>query len=321
LPINIARTIKRLALQPDVVECPEWCAEGLALGLRGSFPLVVRMHSGARQLFPYNGQGQRWKGLDGRAAIALEERSVRRANVVTATRSVLDEVADRLRLDSEATREIIYPMRPVEPVAAPSSGHPRVTFLGRFEPRKGPDVVLRAVPLVVAAVPDARFAFVGRDATSSEGVASAQWLRSQAERLRVAEAVEVREAFGGAVVDEELRRTTVSVVPSRWESFGYTAAEAMARSRPVIVSPIAAFRELVIDGETGLVASLDDPEAWAAALIKLLTQPNLAETLGRAGAGHVAAVSEPSRVAGLTADAHLLAIERWRRGERAGRRR
>ncbi len=57
LALNVARLVKRLRIEPDVVECPEWMAEGLALGLRGMFPLVVRLHSTARQVFPHSGQG------------------------------------------------------------------------------------------------------------------------------------------------------------------------------------------------------------------------------------------------------------------------
>ena len=318
LPLIVARVIKRLDVRPQVVECPEWCAEGLMLGLNGSVPLVARMHSGARQLFPHTGQGSRLHGLDGRFAIALEEFSVRRANVVVATRSVLKEVSGTLRLDPLAAHEISYPLRPTATASGPESGGPRVTFLGRFEPRKGPDVVLRALPQVVAAVPEVRVAFVGRDATEPGSVASAGWLLAEARRLGVSNSVEVREAFGRSVVDEELARATVSVIPSRWESFGYTVAEAMARERPVVVSPIGAFQDLVTDRVSGRVVPLDDVDGWASAMIELLTTPALARAMGIAAARNVATLTEPARIAALTLEAHRHAIERWRQGKQAG---
>jgi len=319
LPLNVARLIKRLDLRPDVVECPEWSAEGWVMALRGSVPLVIRMHSGARQLFPYSGQGRGWRGLDGRLSTALEESSVRRANVITATESVLAELAAPLRLEREALHSITYPMRPSSVPVTPIGEVPRITFLGRFEPRKGPDVVLRAVPRVLSAVPEARFSFVGRDARAFTALGSASWLRSEAERLGVSHAVEIREAFGRKVVEAELQRSTICVVPSRWESFGYTAAEAMAAERPVVVSPIPAFREMVTDGVTGRVAALNDPDAWSDVLIELLRHPALARDLARAGASHVARLTDPSRIADLTLQAHEHAIERWCSGRRAGR--
>src|SRR5437763_1460553 len=144
LPLTVARLVARLPLTPDVIECPEWTAEGLALAGRGAFPLVVRLHSSAGQLFPYTGQGTRLRGLDGKLAAWLEEISARRANVVVSTRSTPDEVAGRLGLDDRALHPIPYPVRLGEPAPMPPNGAPRVTFVGRLEPRKAPEVVLRA---------------------------------------------------------------------------------------------------------------------------------------------------------------------------------
>lgn len=315
LPLSVARAIKRLPVAFDVIECPEWCAEGLALGLRGRVPLVVRMHSGARQLFHYTLQGQHWHGVDGRIAMRLEELSVRRANVVSATRSVLDEVSTPLKLDPDALHAMSYPLRLGR--ALPAADGKRVTFLGRFEQRKGPEVVLAAIPHVLAAVPDATFAFVGRDATPSGAVSSAAWLRAEAERLGVAGAVEVREAFGRPVVEEELARATVSVVPSRWESFGYTVAEAMAAGRPVVVSDIAAFRELVEDDVTGRVARLDDPSDWAEKLASLLTDELRARDIAEAALKRLRQVTDPARIAELTLSAHEAAVARFAAKKRA----
>ncbi|MGN6474292.1 MAG: glycosyltransferase family 4 protein [Mycobacteriales bacterium] len=315
LPLTAARLIDRLEFVPDVVECPEWCAEGLVLGLRGRLPLVVRMHSGARQLFQYTLQGQHWFGVDGRIAKRLEELSVRRANAVSATQSVLDEVSGPLRLDPAALHPMSYPLR-LGPTLPPSEGN-RVTFLGRFEQRKGPEVVLAAIPQVLAAVPDATFAFVGKDATPSGALSSAGWLRAEAERLGVAHAVEVREAFGRPVVEEALGRTTISVVPSRWESFGYTVAEAMAAGRPVVVSDIAAFRELVEDGVTGRVARPDDPADWADKLVSLLTDETRAQAIAAAALQRLRHLTDPTRIAELTLAAHEAAIERVAQHKRA----
>ena len=317
LPVTVARLIRRLGLRPDIVECPEWSAEGLALGLRNEFPLVVRLHSSARQLFVYTGQGGRWRGLDGRISTWLEETSARRANVVISTRSNLDEVAARMKLDERALHAIPYPVRLPQPAPMPGSGPLRVTFVGRLEPRKAPEIVLRAAPRVLAEVPDARFTFVGRDATADGAPSSTAWLRREAERLGVAHAVELTGQLPGAGVERELRRATVCAFPSRWESFGNVVAEAAATGRPVVASSIPPFQELVEDGISGRIAPTDDVEAWADALIELLCNGERAAAMGRAGAARIARISAPERVANLTLAAHEHAIERWRRLERA----
>lgn len=282
------------------------------LGLRGAVPLVVRMHSGARQLFGFNGQGHSLRGLDGRGAMRLEEASVRRADVVTATRSVLASVAPALGLDPAATREITYPVKPPGTTLPPNDdGRPRVTFLGRFEPRKGPDIIIRAAPAVLAAVPNAQFVFAGVNAGAHT---SATWLRSEAARLGVEHAVEVVEEFGRPVVEREIGRATVCVVPSRWESFGYTAAEAMSFGRPVVVSAIPPLVDVVGDGAAGRIADSEDPQAWAAELIALLSNPDDAQALGAAGRRRIETVNAPEVIATKTSQAHQLAVERSRAG-------
>jgi len=311
--VSVARLVPRLGLSPDVVECPEWMAEGLGLALRGRRPLVVRLHSCARQLFPISRQGGHLRGLDGRLAAWLEEASASRANVVISTPANLAEVKGWMRLDERVLHAIPYPVR-LPPVSAlSSSGPPRVTFVGRLEPRKGPEIVLRTAPQVLAAVPDARFCFVGRDSVAAGEMPSTDWLRREAARLGVAHAVEFTGQLDRDGVDDQLRRATVCAFPSSWESFGNVVAEASASGRPVVASAIPGFRDLVEDGVTGRMVRLDDPVGWAAALIDLLRDRQKARAMGEAGARRVAGISDPARVADQTLAAHEHAIERWKK--------
>jgi glycogen synthase len=319
LPLTVARLIPALGIDPTTIECPEWMAEGLALALRGRLPLVIRLHSSARQLFPYTGQGTRLAGLDGWVAARLEELSARRANVVISTRSNLDEVAESLGLEDRALHAIPYPVRLPDAAPLARNGAPRVAFVGRLEPRKAPEVVLRAAPKVLAALPDARFVFVGRDVMEDGAPSSTSWLRAEADRLGIAHAVELTGGLDRTGVEAQLRAATVCAFPSRWESFGNVVAEASAIGRPVVASEIPPFRELVADGVNGRIAPLDEPEVWADLLIELLRDRELAADMGRAGTERIAGISAPARVAELTLAAHEHAIERWRHGERAGR--
>jgi glycogen(starch) synthase len=318
VPAVVAWLTRRLGITPDVVEAPEWMAEGLGVGMSGRLPLVVHLHSSARQLFPLSGQGRKLRGLDGRAALWLEDMAVRRAHAVISTPWNLAEMAPRLRLDPGALHSLWYPLELPERLRMPVGSHPQVTFLGRFEPRKGPDVLLRAAPSVLAEVPNAKFAFVGRDPPGRGGIASGDWLRHEAVRLRVAHAVEVRQDFGRDAVVRALREATVCAFPSRWESFGYTVAEAQGAGRPVVVSSIPALRALVDGGITGAIAADESAGSWAAPLIGLLRDPSRAAAMGEAGAVRLAEISDPSRVADETLAVYEHARERWRCGQRAG---
>lgn len=318
--LSVGRALGRLDLTPDVIEAPEWMAEGLTLGWTGRAPLVVRLHSSARQLFGFSGQGIRLRGFDGRWAAWLEEQSARRANLVVSTASNLADMAAVFRLDPGALRAIAIPIRLPTARSMNGASPPRVTFIGRLERRKAPEVVLRAAPRVLAEIPETRFVFVGRDPWDAEAHSSSAWLRREADRLGVAHAIELTGPLDGAGVLSELERATVCAFPSRWESFGNAVAEASAAGRAVVATPIAAFQELVQDGVTGRLVSAQDTEGWASALIGLLQDRALARRMGQAGARRIAEISRPDRVADLAVAAYEDAQERFRQGLRAAAR-
>jgi glycosyltransferase involved in cell wall biosynthesis len=319
LALSVAALVRRLALGPDVIECPEWMAEGLLLGLSEAVPLVVRLHSSARQIFPFHGQGQGCRGLDGKLAMWLEDVSARRAHVVVSTRSNLHEVAGPLGLDPRALHAIPYPVRLSDPTPIEQGSRPRVAFVGRLEPRKGPDVLIRAAPRVLEAIPDAEFTFVGRDVMPPGKRPSSAWLEQEAERLGVAHALRFTGELQREGVQAELRQATVCAFPSAWESFGLVVGEASAVGRPVVATPIPPFQDLVQDGVTGRLVEREDVEGWTEALIELLRDRSLAWRMGEAGARHVAALSAPDRVADLALAAYEDARRRWLRRLRAGR--
>jgi glycosyltransferase involved in cell wall biosynthesis len=77
-------------------------------------------------------------------------------------------------------------------------------------------------------------------------------------------------------------RAAVVACPSRREGFGVTCLEAMAHARPVVATDVGGFRDLVVDGETGLVVPPRDPAALRAALERLLADRDLRRGLGSA---------------------------------------
>jgi trehalose synthase len=86
----------------------------------------------------------------------------------------------------------------------------------------------------------------------------------------------------GAMVNAIQRRADIVVQKSLAEGFGLTVAEAMWKSRPVVVSGVGGIQDQVLDGVTGLVVPPRDLRAFGAALCRLLTEPALAERLGAA---------------------------------------
>jgi len=88
-------------------------------------------------------------------------------------------------------------------------------------------------------------------------------------------------------VEEILPAFDVCLVPSRTESHGMTAAEALACGVPVVASDVGGLRSLVVDGRTGLLVKRGDTAGYGAAVARLLGDPSLAAHLARAGRAHI----------------------------------
>jgi glycosyltransferase involved in cell wall biosynthesis len=115
---------------------------------------------------------------------------------------------------------------------------------------------------------------------------------------------------------EALRRSLFTVVPSLWpEPFGLVALETAAAGKPIVASNIGGLRDIVRDGETGLLVPPDDRPALAAAIRRLSEAPDLRQRLG-AAAKERAATFSPEAIIPRFEEAYELAVakRRARRG-------
>jgi glycosyltransferase involved in cell wall biosynthesis len=156
---------------------------------------------------------------------------------------------------------------------------PRIGEIARLCDVKGQRELLHAL----TRVPEARLVLAGRDL--EQGGAFQDALERESERLGIRERVE----FGFRDdVPALLETLDVVALPSWTEGLPIVLLEAMAHGRPVVATPVGGTPELVTDGETGLLVPPRDPEALAAALRRILDDPDLARRLGEAGRARVA---------------------------------
>jgi glycosyltransferase involved in cell wall biosynthesis len=144
---------------------------------------------------------------------------------------------------------------------------------------KGHEVLLHAVPRVLEAFPNAKFALVG-SGWGPPGPAYEQSLRDLAKGLGIADAV----LFTGERSDipDTLSAFDVSVHPSLNDNVGGTV-ESLLMARPFVASDIRGYADTVLHEKTGLVVPAGDSTALADAIIRLLRDPDLARTLGENG--------------------------------------
>ena len=158
-----------------------------------------------------------------------------------------------------------------------------VLFVGRIEPLKGLDTLIRAIACHrTASLGQVTLAVIGGDPCASPQEMSAEMTRIQqlCDDLCMGRMV----VFLGKRAQDTLpyyySAADVLVMPSHYESFGMVALEAMACGTPVIASQVGGLAFLVKDGETGYHVPDQDPEALCEKLLLILSNPHLRETMG-----------------------------------------
>ena len=153
-----------------------------------------------------------------------------------------------------------------------------ILYVGRIEPLKGIDILLRAIPLLECA-DDLRVMVVGGN---PGGDAEMERLKTISADLGIGDSV----TFTGPVPQDSLpayySAADIYVLPSHAESFGLAALEAMACGTPVVVSRVGGLKTFIENGKTGYLAPWRCPEAFAQRLDTLLAAPELRRAMGRA---------------------------------------
>ena len=148
-------------------------------------------------------------------------------------------------------------------------------FVGRIQPLKAPDVVLRAAARLVAADPGLRerlvVAVVG--APSGTGMVEPEHLQKLAGSLGIADLVRFERPVAQPALADYYRAADLTVIPSHTESFGLVAAESQACGTPVVAARVGGLRTAVADGASGVLVDGHEPQDYAAAIRGLLDDP------------------------------------------------
>jgi len=164
-------------------------------------------------------------------------------------------------------------------------------FVGRIQPLKGPDTLLRAAARLLIEDPELRrrlvVACVG--GPSGNGRARPSHLVELAAELGISDVVRLAPPVPQTELADWYRAADVTVVPSHNESFGLVALESQACGTPVIAAAVGGLRTAVRDGVSGLLVEGHDPHDWAQALRRLIDDHDLRATMARNAGEHAAA--------------------------------
>jgi D-inositol-3-phosphate glycosyltransferase len=159
-------------------------------------------------------------------------------------------------------------------IGVPDDAHV-VTFVGRIQPHKGPEVLIRAIAEMVTHSPALRPKLVTLIVGGASGANGAEVdrLKELVQWLGICDVVRFAPPVDREGLADYYRASDLVCVPSYSESFGLVALEAQACGTPVVASAVGGLRTAVADGISGVLVDGHNPRAWSSVIARLLQEP------------------------------------------------
>lgn len=172
---------------------------------------------------------------------------------------------------------------------------PVLLFVGRLQPLKGIDTLLRAAHSIRRSHTQLQVLIVGGgvDVQDEHEAQELRRLQELSESLGLSGQVRFIKAQPQDVLVQYYAAADVFVMPSHYESFGMVALEAMACGTPVVASRVGGLVSTVVSGQTGCLVPEGDWQAFAQAIQRLLASPTLRDTCGQASLRRAQAFTWP----------------------------
>ena len=259
-------------------------------------------------------------GLRYRLTRWLETQALRRADQVTT-------ICHGLRNEMIATRGIpagrvtmipnAVDVDRFTPITAPNAklqaelglvGHWVLGFCGSFYSYEGLDDAIRALPLVLARIPQAKLLLVG-------GGPEEAALKAQVAELSLSDKVVFTGRVPNAVIDDYYSLINLLVLPRKRMRLTELVTplkplEAMAQGLPVLASDVGGHQELIKHGQTGMLYAADDPLALADGVFAVYDNPRLVEQIKRQGRNFVTSERSWTRSVGFYESVYAQAMAR-----------
>ena len=150
-----------------------------------------------------------------------------------------------------------------------------ITFVGRIQPHKGPELLVRAISQMLIHSPQLRSGLVVNIVGGSSGANSTEVerLKELVSWLSISDVIKFAKPVPRNDLPDWYRSADLVCVPSYSESFGLVALEAQACGTPVVATAVGGLRTAVADGISGVLVDGHDPRAWSSVLARLLHEP------------------------------------------------
>ena len=150
-----------------------------------------------------------------------------------------------------------------------------VSFVGRIQPHKGPEVLIRAINEMMVHNPELRADLQVLITGGASGVRNYEDIRMRelVTWLKLDDVIKFLDPVSREKLPDLYRSSDLVCVPSYSESFGLVALEAQACGTPVVASAVGGLRTAVADGISGVLVDGHNPKAWSSVIARLLMEP------------------------------------------------
>ena len=184
-----------------------------------------------------------------------------------------------------------------------------VLYVGRFDPRKGIETLVRAVGRPeVRQHSDFKLMIVGGSRLGQSDGNERERIEEIVRELDLGDRTEFLGRLDHTQLPTYYAAADVCVVPSHYEPFGLVAIEAMASGTPVVASDVGGLQFTVVPEETGLLAPAQDEAAFANAISRILADPTWQEALGKASRQRVESCFSWDGVASQLSELYLSSL-------------
>jgi len=274
----LSKVIKEYSI--DIVESPDWLYEGLyfAYSKRRNIPLVVRLH-GHISVFRYYLQ-KKSIGLNTLLRLKLERKLAQKADILTTNSEFYANFISKVwNIDRSFIRIIPtgIDVNLFTPKYFKNNNEIKILYVGRLEENKGVGVISEVISRICSEFPNVVFLFIGQNKKcEGSNFTWRDYIRYKTGECNV--------IFFDPISTKELikfyQQSQICIFPSIFEAFGMVVLEAMACGKPVIVTRVGAFPEIVVNDVNGILISPENSEELLRAIKRLLCDEMLREKLG-----------------------------------------
>ncbi|KXK14860.1 MAG: glycosyl transferase group 1 protein [Chloroflexi bacterium OLB14] len=270
----------------DVVHATNWDIESISLIRERVYPLALMLVTPLAQVI----QTENWEyNKDLQTSVQLDRWHIQQADVVCVpSNGVLKSYQSLMGMTPQEMQSLqvtslgIIPK--VNTATVSKKGYKKLLFVGRLERRKGIHTLLQILPELMQQFQDWECHIVGNDSLQMDGSLT---YAEQFQQDYAQSAWFNRVIFHGAVSEEELlahyQTCDLFTAPSLFESFGLIYQEAMQFAKPVIGCRTGGIPEVVENGKEGILVEPDNPAELKQALITLMSDEALRNSMGLAG--------------------------------------